>query len=123
MIYIASPYSDQKPSVRDRRYLAVRRYVADTVKKEPGVFRFSPIMYHHISAIVYHLPKDALFWEEHNREVFRYAKSMEVLMLPGWEDSVGVNMELAWAVDEKIEVVYVEPSEAVRELADGIRQV
>lgn len=95
MIYVASPYSHRDAGVQHERYRLVRDYVAQGITH--GLHMFSPILYGHPLAVECSLPPDANWWKNFNESMMRAADSMWVLKLEGWEDSVGVKMEMTYA--------------------------
>lgn len=94
MIYLASPYSHPDAAVRQRRFQAACRAAAELIRR--GHVVFSPIAHSH--AIAQHgLPVDWGFWEEQDRRLLAACDELWVLMLDGWEDSRGVQAEVAIA--------------------------
>lgn len=100
MIYIASPYTHDDTEVMQRRYEAVLRYCAH--KTQHRVVIYSPIVHFHEMAKHFSLPRDIHYWREANMTMLRISKHMEVLKLPGWEDSEGISDEL-----EATEMLYL----------------
>jgi len=105
MIYVASPYSDPDPNVREARARATRYWTLHQIVKT-NLSLFSPIAYIHEYAVEYELPKDAAFWQQFNEGFIIDCEEMWVLMLPGWDKSVGVKMEIQFCVYNNIPVVY-----------------
>lgn len=94
MIYLASPYSHPEPAVRQERFEAVCRAAAELIRQ--GYVVFSPIAHSH--GIAQHgLPLDWGYWERHDRRLLAACDELWVLMLDGWEDSRGVQAEVAIA--------------------------
>jgi hypothetical protein len=91
MIYLASPYSHPDPAVREQRFQAACRAVADLICSGQAVF--SPIVHSHRLG----LPTDWAFWEPFDQAHLVRCDELAVLTLPGWEDSVGVAAEIALA--------------------------
>lgn len=114
MIYVASVYSlDAKGNsghdiaLREKRY----DYVVERVGKwmESGTIGlFSPIAHCHVPANRGHLPKDYTFWQENDRHMIERCDEIWVLMMPGWERSVGVKDEIAYGSAINKKVVYFE---------------
>ncbi len=105
MIYIASPYSHDNPQVRMDRFIAAVNYAAK-LKKE-GRLCFCPIGYGRLYEIEYQLPFDFQYWGEFNRRMIRACDELHVLKLDGWEDSAGVEAEVAFARANDIPVEFV----------------
>lgn len=106
-IYVASPYSHASEGVRFQRFLAVREFV--WLQMQMGKVVISPIVYGHQFARDFGAPQDAEFWSNFNHELFLRCDSMAVLMLDGWQDSLGVQMEMRWAEREGYVIEYHEP--------------
>lgn len=102
LVYVASPYSHSDENVRESRFEAVRRYVAQKYQEGSTDVYFSPILYCHEMAVAYGLPTDAEFWMVFDTVMLEKADKLEVLAIDGWGDSVGVNMEIAnWKIAKK----------------------
>lgn len=105
MIYLASPYSHPNPAVREQRFRAVCRAAVAMIKMGHAVF--SPIAHSH--ALVEHgLPIDWSFWEQHDRHHLTHCDEVVVLMLDGWEASVGVRGEVRIAKEMNKPVRYTD---------------
>lgn len=107
MIYLASPYSSPSHEVREERFKAVAR--ADLFLNSQGVQSFSPIAHWHVVALENTLPTDASTWSDINKRWVSKASKIAVLCLPGWEQSEGIILELHWAKELDIPVVYLDP--------------
>ena len=106
MIYVASPYTHQDPSVMRQRGAAAVRYAASCIRRGETVF--SPIA-HGIAFTV--SGGDPISWDEWMRvdlAILRLCSTVRVLALPGWEDSRGVAAEVAEARRCGIPVEYVD---------------
>lgn len=109
MIYLASPYSDPDPLVREQRYLAACKATAALMRD--GELVFSPIAHsHHVAD---YLPSDVRmdfdFWQRQDREVLRHCDRLAVLLLEGWDKSKGVTAEIHLAQRLGLRVEYVAP--------------
>jgi hypothetical protein len=93
MIYLASPYSAQ-PNVN---YQLVASFVARKRELAADRIYFSPIVYWHHIAYEYEMPIDAQYYWIFNRHMIDLSTSVEVLCLPGWEQSTGVDQEITYA--------------------------
>jgi len=105
MIYLASPYSHDDPLVRKTRYLLAMECVAHLMRV--GKFVWSPIVHCHELSVQHDLPGDAEFWKGYDHDFIRRADAVFVLTIPGWQESKGVKMEVAFAEMIGIPVVYI----------------
>jgi hypothetical protein len=96
VIYLASPYTHHNADVRHERFEAACRAAAELIRQGKTVF--SPVAHSH-TICKYGLPLDWLFWEKHDRHLLEQCDEVVVLMLDGWEESVGVQAEISIAYD------------------------
>jgi hypothetical protein len=94
-IYIASPYSDPDEKVRHARYTKAGYYLVRLLRERR--WAYSPIVHCHEIARMHRLPTDAAFWAEYNFQMLEVAAELHVLQIEGWERSVGVAHEVAYA--------------------------
>ena len=106
--YLASPYSNPDPLVRQQRFEAVCRAAAKLMLV--GEVVFSPIAHSHsVETIGFETIKDGAFWKKQDIPMLRHAAKLAVLMLPGWRESPGVAWEIETANYLLIPVEFVEP--------------
>jgi hypothetical protein len=110
MIYVASPYSSDFRETRQRRYEAVRDWIA-ACQSEYDEPLYSPIVHWHEAAAYNHLPTDAAFWWSMNKQMIDIANRLIVLGIDGYEESKGVNQEIEYWKQEGYDVEYIFPSE------------
>ena len=91
MIYLAGPYSDADPDVRQQRFEAACRAAAELTRQGKTVFA-AVVHSHEISR--YGLPLDWRFWERHDRRFLEVCDEVIVLAIDGWQQSVGVGEEI-----------------------------
>lgn len=94
-VYLASPYTDKNPIVREIRYLRVMDVLVTLGRN--GIMAYSPIVHWHTAAKVFSLAPNEEWFYEHGLVMLRAAKSISVLMLEGWARSTGVKAEIAEA--------------------------
>jgi hypothetical protein len=104
--YLASPYSHPAPAVREDRYRDACRAAAALLLAGQPVF--SPIAYSH-PLVDHGLPGDWSFWQRYDRELLARCDEVVVLMLDGWQDSVGVREEIRIARELGKPVRYLAP--------------
>jgi len=107
MIYLASPYSDPDPLVREARYKAVCLKAGELMSRGYNVF--SPIAHCHGITLFCDLPTGFEYWKEYDREMIAQCNILMVFMLPGWWESVGVQGEIEIAKQLRIDIIYVAP--------------
>lgn len=98
--YVASPYSHELEWMMEERAEAVMKYCAEQFNK--GIHVFSPIAHCHEMAKKYNMPKDVGFWWSYNKTMLRFADTLLVLRLSGWDKSKGVAMERNLAAELEI---------------------
>ena len=108
-MYLASPYSHPDPFVRESRYLWTMKEMTMMLKE--GVAVYSPIVHCHELAKIADLPRTADFWRTYNFIMLGAAETVGMLMLPGWEDSVGMKEECEEGTLKGIRIMYIEPKE------------
>ena len=111
MIYVASPYSHPDESIRENRYVEVRKYVYELIKI--GEFAYSPIVYAHELSKNHKLPTDALWWQNFNENFMKRSDVCHFYLMDGWKQSHGMSLELAFAEKIGLKVVYVKPLSTV----------
>ena len=104
--YIASPYSSPNGVVMTERFKQVESFVAQLLIADH--FVYSPIVHCHELARGHELRTDFDYWQRYNRAMLSKASLLIVLMLDGWEDSKGVQAEIAFAEQCGIPVDYRE---------------
>jgi hypothetical protein len=106
VIYLASPYSDPDPAVREKRYLAACEATAGLLVA--GLHVFSPIVHSH-PLTAFGLPQGWEFWERIDRAHLDRCEQLVVLTIPGWDTSIGVKDEIRIAKEFGIPVSYLSP--------------
>lgn len=91
-LYLAGPYSHPEESVRHERF--VKLNVLSGLLMAQGNIVFSPISMTHPIATMCDLPLGFDFWEAQDRAFIEWCDALYVAMLPGWDESVGVEKEV-----------------------------
>jgi nucleoside 2-deoxyribosyltransferase len=104
-IYLAGPYSSPDAKVREERFRSLNAKAGELIKA--GYVVFSPISHAHSIAEQCELPKGWEFWREYCESFVEWADEVQVLMLEGWMDSVGVKAEVEVALRLKKAVNFV----------------
>lgn len=109
MVYLASPYSDPDPAVREQRFEWNCRAAAGLIRQ--GRIVYAPIVHGH-PLTRYGLPGDWNFWKAADIGFLMAADELVVLRLPGWDESRGVGEEIALAEYAGKPVRYFDPVDA-----------
>lgn len=107
VFYLASPYSTPMPehldlpenesgrnNIKDYRHEQVQRAGAQLMEK--GVFLIEPIASSHFKAMNYNLPGNYAYWKDRDRRFIDIAHGTIVLLMNGWDQSVGVTDEIEY---------------------------
>lgn len=98
LIYLATPYSDDDPKVEKERFLAVNLAAGYLIKA--GRHVFSPISHFHPIKEVMGLSGGWEYWKEYDEQMISCCSEVIVLMLDGWDESVGVEAEMKIAGEQ-----------------------
>ncbi len=96
LIYIASPYTGTVAEM-DHRFKLAAGYVARLCGGDS--IPYSPIVHFHPVAVAHTLPCDISYWRTVNIAMLRRCDGVHVLLLDGWDQSVGVKFEMDLAAD------------------------
>ena len=118
MIYVGSPYTHPDPVIMKQREHQAAAYTAWLLRN--GHKAFSPIVHGHALAIRFDLPRQAGFWLDLCLDQLQHATALHVLTLDGWEKSVGLSYEIAFARKNEIPVVEVANPDLIPERKSGL---
>ena len=113
MIYLASPFTHVDPLVRQQRFDSACRAAAILIGRGKTVF--SPIS-HSYGICAHGVPHDWRFWQRHDRRYLEVCDEVVVLMLDGWQESVGIQAEVAIAREFGKPVTFLSASTRTKEL-------
>lgn len=105
MIYLACPYSDPDPDVREQRFTLANRVAAKLILEGHTVF--SPLSHSHPIAATGLIDPHAPVWYQQDLEFLRFCSELRVLCLPGWQFSSGVFDEITLAKRLGVPIVYL----------------
>jgi nucleoside 2-deoxyribosyltransferase len=105
LVYLASPFSHPDSEIREKRFKDVYEATIRLLKK--NIYAFSPILYNFQMHLDYDLPTDWGFWMPYDLAFLERCSEMIVVMLDGWDISVGVAAEVKYAQEHGIPVNYV----------------
>ena len=102
--YLAAPYSHPDKAVVEKRMETLCK--VDALLMQRGIYTVSPLLKHFI---VQHanLPTDWNYWKDYSDALLCAVDQVIVVMMEGWQESVGVTAEIKMATDLGIPVVYV----------------
>jgi hypothetical protein len=107
MVYLAAPYSSPDPECVENR---IRAFCSkDSELSGGGIITVSPLFKHLLFINGSKLPSDWAYWERYSYVLLSRCDYLVVLKLPGWEESVGVQGEIKYALDNGINIVYIDP--------------
>lgn len=104
-IYLASPYSSPDAKVREDRCRRAQDVAAYCFRY--GLAVYSPIAHWHPIAQFIEIPTDAAAHQKQNDIFMAASAGIAVLVMPGWEQSLGVQYEIQWAHENGIETRFV----------------
>jgi Domain of unknown function (DUF1937). len=104
MIYIACPYTDESSVIQEQRYAESCR--AASLLMRAGIAVYNPLA-QTVTAIAAGLSLTYEKYLELDTEALSRCSEMIVLLLPGWENSVGVHreMEVAAKLQKRVTLV------------------
>jgi len=106
LVYIASPYTNGDLSMEEENFKDITKYVS--IKVAEGEVLISPITYGHTLLQFKDMPGTWEFWTNFCFTILAKCDRLRVVMMPGWDKSVGVAGEISFAQDHGIPVEYVE---------------
>ena len=105
LYYLAGPYSHPEEEVRIKRYRDLTHAAIKLFEYDLAIF--SPISYNGNSTFLkYDLKTDWKTWEKLDKLFISRCDALIVLTLDGWEKSVGVTAEIAYANQLEMPVIY-----------------
>lgn len=102
IIYLASPYTSRDFNIRQMRYEQVKEKTALLLKQ--GFNVFSPIVYTHPMATEYAFNDTSEYWLTIVLPYLKRCDQMWIYMMPGWQDSHGIAVEVETAEANNIPV-------------------
>ena len=102
--YIASPFSHEDPEIRIQREADAKRAEAFINDTYDGVRAYSPIAETADQERRGVVPQEG--WYLYDFAMLAKADRLIVLKLEGWETSIGISLEIAFALGRKIPIRY-----------------
>ncbi len=107
LIYLACPYTKLNPMMRSVIVGELLDEVRTLIKRGHNVF--SPITYGHTIVEGTDLPIDAIAWSDINLAMLDACSEMRVYCVDGWEESTGVQAEIALAKKRDMPIYLITP--------------
>lgn len=107
MNYLASPYSNPDPDIKEHRYREALRCLAHYTKI--GFVIFSPIVHSYPIEIHHSLPGDWEFWKKFDHDFISNSDELWILLIDGWAASIGIRQEIVIALKLNKPVRFVVP--------------
>lgn len=107
--YLASPYSKYEHGIR-QAYVEICRQAALLVRA--GVKIYCPIAHTHPIAV--HGEIDPLaheIWLPLDEPFIKNASGLIVCQMQGWQESYGIKVEMQWAKEHKLDIVFMTPGQ------------
>ena len=104
LIYLAAPLGHPDPRIRQERFESVNRYCGYLIRQHELVF--SPL------SLGASLDEDAISnsaWYALGLQMLARCDELRILALEGWEESVGVSLEIRYARQLSIPVSVADP--------------
>lgn len=115
MIYLAQPYSiNSTPEIRHQRYLYGLKKTAEYTKL--GLAVFSPIVSSHLMTLEHDMPCTWDFWKTVDEKFLDASSEVYCLKMKDWDKSVGVEAELAYAMQIGLPITFIECPDEFEEL-------
>ena len=102
--YIASPYSHENDAVVEERVAAAKRVEAFMAENYSRTTVYVPIA--NTTEQQKRGVKPKRGWYLYDFDRLKTADRLVVLMLDGWEDSIGVALEIAYALGKGLDISY-----------------
>ena len=109
MYYLASPYSHEFKSFMIARYERTIKAGYKLIKE--GFKLIEPIAMCHEKTMRFDLPGGYEYWKDRDRHLVDLCDGLIVLTLPGWDESIGVSDEIAWAEKQGKPICFVSPQQ------------
>ena len=109
--YLASPYSDPSPTVREVRFRQASKAAGDLMAD--GAKLFCPIAMSHPMAEYGNVPPMGDVWYKFDNVILDRCDGILVLMLPGWDESKGLPAEIERMQNQNKMVRYLDPDTLV----------
>jgi Domain of unknown function (DUF1937) len=110
IIYLACPYTDASPEIREQRFRAATKAAAALIKQ--GHIVFSPITMTHPIDVVLAGALGTLgseFWIKFDEAFMPFCSELVIVGVEGWDRSSGIAREREFFEASKLPVWFVDP--------------
>jgi len=118
LLYFANPFTHKSKKVMKERYVKIDRAAARLWKL--GVQTYPPIALNARWNQYEEFNHTWDAWEDFDKNLLERCDGLLVLMLDGWEKSVGVNSEIEYARELGLPIGYVTYEDIMNNLVDGV---
>lgn len=103
--YLACPYSDPDPKVKEMRLEIVTRVAFKLMRT--GILVYSPLT-HNVPIDRLGINGDWIFWKKFDHTMLSRCDRLIVLKLPGWNNSKGVTAEISLAKEMGLPIEWMD---------------
>jgi hypothetical protein len=128
-VYLAGPYTAKgeqaltdlrRQLTQGARFNMLTKFAAQIMAAELLVY--SPITHSHPMTLHEALPGTWAYWERMDREMLSICSELWIMKLDGWEDSEGLQHEIAIANEWRKPIAFIDPTrEAVAAAIDAYK--
>ena len=115
VLYVACPYTDPDPAVRQLRFEIATAVAADLIRA--GHIVYSPITMTHPIDILLAGVSNTLgsdYWVAFDEAFMEMCSDMVVIRVDGWQRSNGIRREIEYFTKRKKPIRYMDPSDSIR---------
>ena len=113
IVYLACPYTDPDPAIRETRFHAANEAAAALIRK--GRIVYSPItMTHPLDKVL--AGTDTMgsdYWVKFDQAFMEVCAEMYVLTLEGWQESSGIRREIEYFERNGKSITYIAPGSGI----------
>lgn len=109
LIYLATPYNDPSPFIREERFHAACSVASKLILV--GVHLFCPIAHTHpIASKSSNLLPGCDYWQEYDRLMLTACDELWIVQMSGWDRSAGIEVEIGIAAELGKRILYLHPT-------------
>lgn len=119
--YLASPYSHIDPERMAKRYEAIDAIGAFLCLED--IILIEPISMCHQKSLSFDMPTGYEYWKRRDRTFVRLSEGLIAACIEGWQESKGMQDEIAYAHELGKDVIYLTEANMPEELLEIIYQI